>query len=240
MALNFTTTRGWTASTLFPQTTSGIAGATNGLGYIPGLPLGKTDTGVVPGLFGATSMPANGVTNAPAGGVAPPPGSPPFLQDAINRILDVQANGSLGGSGGSSSLIDKILGSTNGYLLAPALAASMFKPGGTGAGGGGGGGALTLAPIQNPLIGQGYNTQANAQMLRAQQQQNAMNAVTQLQQKIFNLQNTPSLATGGGFYGSGYNTGQQLLQLKQQLKSANQALQSTSQPSGWSSNPPGY
>lgn len=162
-------------------------------------------------------------------------GAPGFLQDAIARLLNTQATG---GGSATDALLRQILGAgaSADYLTSPAITA--FAAGQSGLK------SLALAPVQNPLIGQGYNTLATAQAERTRAQTGAINRVQELQNQILGLQqkkgtafNTPSF---GPSFGGKPNIDNQVFDLQQQLNSA-QKLATASASSGWAPmNIPGY
>lgn len=160
---------------------------------------------------------------------APIDGSPAFLQDAITKLLQAT------GGSNSSSLLRQIMGSAgegNEYLFAPALAAM--------AGGQSGLQSLSLAPIQNPLIGSGYNTLAKAQAARSTAQTNAINQVSSIQDQIARLQNQAAPSSIFAAIGRADPNQEKIRLLKQQLKSA-QGLGIASASSGWAPmSIPGY
>jgi len=166
-------------------------------------------------------------------------GAPDFLQDAIDRLLEFQKSGG-GTSGGGlpASLINAILNDPNGYLLAPALTAQAFGKGGTSTASGAGG-SLSLAPIQNPLIGRGYYAQTTAQANYLQQQQEGLRASQMLQDKLlWNPNSGPTHDVGGQLT----SYGRQQQQLRNMLSRGQGAYSAPAAAApGWASAPmPGW
>ena len=249
---NFATTSspgsGWTAATLAPN--EQLQDAT--LSTVDASVTGAADALLAPDVLRTTpqalgdptlgsrafrSSPQDAIPVARTS-VYQTPNAPAFLADAVARLNATQA----GQQTAQQRLVQQLLGivgggNPNAYLVAPALAAAA------GGGGGPGSGGLSLAPIQNPLIGQGYSELAKAQAGRATAQTTAINRVNDLQSQILDLKRRQAQQPQSSTFswgGSGQNTANKIFDLEQQLKSAQQ-LGTAAASSGWGSMAiPGY
>lgn len=189
----------------------------------------QTNRGWTAATISPQTQPQTPTTGSPING------APDFLQDAIAKLLNTQATG---GGSATDALLRQILGAGAGadYLTSPAITA--FAAGQSGLK------SLALAPVQNPLIGQGYNTLATAQAERTRAQTGSINKVQQLQDQILGLQQkkgTPfNTSSFGPSWGGKPNLDNQIFDLQQQLNSA-QKLATASASSGWAPmSIPGY
>lgn len=242
--LNFATNRGWTAATITPNADLQAAADTS---LDVNAPVTPDTLRTTPQALGDPTLGSRGFMSLPAGYAQPvartsvyeTPDAPAFLADAVARLNATQS----GRATAHQNLIQQLLGAVGGggqnaYLLAPALAAAVGATGGSG-----GGGGLSLAPIQNPLIGQGYAELAKAQAERAKANAAAVNRVKSLQDQIFELQQRQRQSPQAGTFswgGSSGNTQNQIFDLQRQLKDA-QKIGVAAASSGWGSmSIPGY